>query len=78
LVGQLLAAGSIDNAGNANSLTSKLDAAAQQIAKGNTKAAINQLNALLNELNAQAGKHITQQADDLLQAGVLYLISNLS
>ncbi len=78
LVGHLLATGSIDNAGIANSLTSKLNAAAQQIANGNNNAAINQLNALINELNAQAGKHITQQADDLLEAGALNLINSLS
>ena len=78
LVGELLAAGMIDNAGIANSLMSKADAAASQIAQGNTKAAANQLNAFINELDAQAGKHLTQQAHDLLKAAALFLINSLS
>jgi ABC-type transporter Mla subunit MlaD len=78
LVGQLLEAGSIDNAGIANSLTSKLNAVAEQIAKGNSNAAINQLNALINELNAQDGKHMNHPDHELLEAGALYLINSLS
>jgi hypothetical protein len=78
LVDELLALGMIDNAGIANSLTSKANAAASQAAQGNTTAAKNQLNALLNELNAQAGKHLTQQAYNLLDAAALYYISRLS
>jgi len=78
LVDELLAAGMIDNAGIANSLTSKSDAAASQAARGNTNAARNQLNAFINELNAQAGKHLTQQAYQLLDAAALYYINRLS
>ena len=78
LVGELLAAGMIDNAGIANSLISKADAAASQIAQGNTQAAKNQLNAFINELDAQNGKHITQQGYGLLNAAALYVISHLS
>jgi hypothetical protein len=78
LVGELFDAGMIDNAGIANSLTSKADAAASQIARGNTTAAKNQLNAFINELDAQVGKHLTQQAYDLLKAAALYYISRLS
>jgi hypothetical protein len=77
LVSQLLAAGAIDNAGIANSLISKLDAAGAQIAGGNTNAAKNQLNAFINSLSAQSGKHITQQAADLLAMGAQILISIL-
>jgi hypothetical protein len=40
------------NAGNANSLTAKLDAAKKQLDRGNTNAASGQLGALLNELDA--------------------------
>jgi hypothetical protein len=78
LVDELLAAGMIDNAGIANSLTSKSDAAAAQSAAGNNNAAINQLNAFLNELNAQNGKHITEQGYELLNAAALYYIGRLS
>ncbi len=74
LVHELLVAGMIDNAGIANSLISKADAAAQ----GNTPAARNQLNAFINELDAQAGKHLTQQGFDLLKAAALYYISRLT
>lgn len=78
LVGELLALRMIDNAGIANSLISKADAAASQIAQGNTTAAANQLNAFVNELDAQVGKHLTQQAHDLLNAAALYYLSRLS
>ncbi len=74
LVGELLAAGLIDNAGIANSLISKANAAAQ----GNIPAARNQLNAFINELDAQAGKHLTQQGYDLLKSVALYYISRLT
>jgi len=77
LVGELLAAGMIDNAGVANALTSKSDAAASQTAQGNTTAAKNQLNAFINQLNAQVGQHLTQQAYDLLEAAALFYISRL-
>jgi hypothetical protein len=57
---------------------SKLRAAAQQISNGNNNAAINQLNAFNNEVDAQAGKHITQQAHALLEAAALYLVGGLA
>jgi len=78
LVDELLAAGMIDNAGIANSLTNKSNAAAAQIARGNTAAANNQLNAFINELNAQAGKHLSLQGYNLLKAAALYYISRLA
>jgi DNA/RNA endonuclease G (NUC1) len=40
------------NSGNANSLSSKIDAAQQQLGSGNTNPAANQLRALLHELDA--------------------------
>jgi hypothetical protein len=58
LVGDLLAAGCIDNGGIANALASKLSAAQAAIGGGNTQTAINTLTALKNQINAQAGKHI--------------------
>jgi hypothetical protein len=78
LVNELYAEGMIDNAGIANSLTSKSDAAAAQIAGGNNKAAKNQLNAFLNELDAQAGKHVTDQGYGLLKSVALYYLGRLS
>jgi hypothetical protein len=55
LIGDLLNAGCIDNAGIANALTSKLSAAQSA---GNVQTAINTLTALKNQIQAQAGKHI--------------------
>ena len=55
LIGDLLNAGCIDNAGIANALTSKLSAAQ---AAANVQTAINTLTALKNQIQAQAGKHI--------------------
>jgi len=55
LIGDLLGAGCIDNAGIGNALTSKLSAAQSA---GNAQTAINTLTALKNQINAQAGKHI--------------------
>ena len=58
VIGTLLAAGCIDNAGIANALTSKLAAAQSAISAGNAQTAINILNAFIDQLEAQAGKHI--------------------
>lgn len=62
-----LALGGIDNAGTANSLLSKL----------NTPLTKNALNAFINELNAQNGKHITSQAYAVLYAAAEQLLSTL-
>lgn len=51
LIAQLKADGKINN-GNANSLDTKLDAAIAAFQRGQTGAAVNQLNALLNEVDA--------------------------
>jgi hypothetical protein len=58
VVGQLLAAGCIDNAGIANALTAKLAAAQSAITAGNLKTAINILSAFIHQVQAQSGKHI--------------------
>jgi HYR domain len=58
LVGQLLAAGCIDNAGIANALTAKLAAAQNAINAGNLKTAINILSAFIDQVRAQSAKHI--------------------
>ena len=56
--------GCIDNSGIANSLISKIEAAKSRTAAGDTHAAINTLSALLNQLEAQAGKHISTGCTD--------------
>jgi sugar lactone lactonase YvrE len=57
-VGNLLAAGCIDNPGVGNALTSKVSAAQMDIASGQIRPAINVLMAFENEVQAQSGKHI--------------------
>jgi hypothetical protein len=59
--------------GLTNSLLTKLQAAESSFAQGNTKAGTNQLNAYINEVQAQRGKQLTaQQADRLMgQADVI-------
>jgi hypothetical protein len=60
----LTAFGCIDNGGIAGSLISKIEATKSRIAAGDTHSAINTLGALLNQLFAQAGKHISTGCTD--------------
>ena len=48
----------IDNKGVAKSLMAKLDGAQVALDRGQTRVALNKLNAFINEVNAQSGKHI--------------------
>jgi hypothetical protein len=50
--------GHIDNKGVAKSLMAKLDGAQVALDRGQTRVAVNKLNAFINEVNAQSGKHI--------------------
>lgn len=51
------------------SLITKIDSTAEALKKGNAKGAINQLNALANNITAQTGKHImNEDADKLISA----------
>ena len=59
VVGGLTDAGCIDNGGISGSLLGKLNDAQAEIDAGKIQGAINTLNALLNQLQAQSGKHIT-------------------
>jgi len=59
IVGNLLATGCIDNHGIANALSSKLSAAQAALGRGQIQTAINVLGAFNNQIQAQAGKHIT-------------------
>jgi hypothetical protein len=62
LVTRFADAGWIDNAGIANSLQSKL--------------AKNNLEAFVNEVQSQSGKHISEQAAGFLLRDAQYLLSN--
>jgi len=62
LVNQLVTAGKISS-GNGNSLTQKLEAALKQIEAGKTTPAVNQLNAMLNELDAMVKSGRLSAAD---------------
>ena len=59
--------GHIDNQGVTRSLLAKLDVAQTAVDRGQSTVAVNQLNAFIQELHAQAGKHILQEhAEHLL------------
>jgi hypothetical protein len=66
-----------DNSGILNSLLQKLDNAQKSLNKGQTNAAINKLNAFINEVQAQSGKHITTEAAALLVADAQWVIAHL-
>jgi hypothetical protein len=53
--------GFIDNQGVTNSLLAKLHAAQAALNRNQTSVAINDLEAFINEVQAQAGKHIVQE-----------------
>jgi hypothetical protein len=72
-----LALGLIDNAGIANALASKIQAASSAASSGQTQAAGNILNAFQHQLSAQSGKHITGVATQVLQEDADSLISQL-
>jgi len=69
--------GWIDNKGIYNSLSKKLEHAQKQLDKGKTKQAINQLNAFLNQLETQKGKHVNEQAYNLLHFNAEALIARM-
>jgi hypothetical protein len=62
VIAALQAAGAIDNSGIANALATKLADAQNAADAGDTKRAVNTLGALLNQIHAQAGKHIASTA----------------
>lgn len=63
--------------GVGDALIAKLEAAAASLEAGTTAAAINQLNAFQNQVEAQAGKKITTADAELLQQAVDDLIAAL-
>jgi len=69
--------GWITNKGILNSLDQKLDNARKQLERGNNKAAKNVLEAFIDEVEAQKGKHLSSEAYALLKFNAEYLISKL-
>jgi hypothetical protein len=67
----------IDNKGICQSLQAKLKNVQKQISKGKTKTAINDLQAFLNEVEAQKGKHLTGEGYGLLYFNGVYLLKKL-
>ncbi len=53
--------GHIDNAGVAHSLLAKLDAAQAALDRSQPLVAVNKLQAFINEVNAQSGRHIAAE-----------------
>jgi hypothetical protein len=83
---QAFSLGWIKERGIEESLDAKLENARKKIEEGNTVAAKNILEALINEVEAQgcesyencpSGKHLTSEAYALLKYNVRYLIENL-
>lgn len=69
--------GRIDNQGIANSLNQKLENVKNQLEKNKTKQAGNSLNAFLNEIEAENGKHINKEAYNLLKYNANCIIERL-
>ncbi len=61
-----LASGAINNAGTAHSLNSQLDNAQALLNQGDIQGTISALNAFIQHVEAQSGKHIEVQAAQLL------------
>lgn len=64
VVGELQALGCINNTGISGSLLNKLATAQAEITAGDIKSAINTLDALLHEIEAQSGNHIGTTCTD--------------
>jgi len=69
--------GEIDNKGIVTSLLAKLNVAQKLIDDGKIGQAKNILNAFINEVQAQSGKHITPEAADILIESAEYILSHL-
>ncbi len=66
------------NEGIENSLISKLENAQKSLDKGQDNAAVNQLNAFINEVEAQRGKKLTDAQADELIAAAQSIMGNIS
>ncbi len=75
---QAFTLGWINNQGIVNSLDAKLDNAKKHLEKGKITPAINVLQAFINEVEAQNGKKLTNEAYALLKFNAEFLIDQLS
>jgi arabinoxylan arabinofuranohydrolase len=69
--------GKIDNGGIYNALSKSLEAALAMLNRGQAGTAANKLNAFINLVQAQAGKHIDAMAADVLIADAMWVIAHL-
>jgi hypothetical protein len=74
---RFVAEGKIDNSGIQNSLVKKLQGVQDAVKKGQIVPAINKLQAFINEVRAQSGKHITTDAANQLIADAQWVIAHL-
>ena len=77
VVNSLVTTGDIDKSGIANALTSKLSTAQNYISAGDNQTGVNILGALINQLNAQSGKHVSASAANVLISDTQALQTNL-
>ena len=77
LLAESCSLGWVSNAGVCQSLQAKIDAASSALQRGDLGAATNQLNALINELNAQRGKQVDDNAYFLLRTNAEYVVSRI-
>ena len=77
LIERLYQLGEIDDQGIRNSLLSKAHNAQKSVQKGNVEAARHQLIAVIHEVMAQSGKHISTRAAQLLLADVNFVLDQL-
>ncbi|HWR59234.1 MAG TPA: LamG-like jellyroll fold domain-containing protein [Thermodesulfovibrionales bacterium] len=76
LISELLASGDIDNAGLAGSLSSQLRNALAAANSGDIQTADSILNAFINHVTAQSGKHISAEAAAILINAATYIINH--
>ncbi|MBI4822796.1 MAG: hypothetical protein HY805_00985 [Nitrospirae bacterium] len=67
----------INNDGIMQSLLKKIEAVEDSIARGQNKTARNQLNAFINEVNAQKDKHISDKTVKILLEDAQYILETL-
>ena len=77
-VNHALEMGHITNAGVANALLAKLDAAQAALDRGQPAVAVNNLNAFINQVQAQSGKHIDPVHADHMIMHAQMVIATLS
>ena len=77
-VNHALEMGHITNDGVANALLAKLDAAQAALDRGQPAVAVNNLNAFINQVQAQSGKHIDPVHADHMIMHAQMVIATLS